>query len=243
MQPDKPSAANSKSLATLPSVTFCCGLGATVCIISAVLVSFGICAQVLVLTTLGLAVPGLLVGIIAALRIAGSFGQRPGMGFVYAGLSMCAIPLLLALVLPALSRPPDPPLHIACRAHMRSIGLALMLYAEENDVRYPTTTQWCDLILPYIDNERTYRCPAADRDARCSYALNVNLPAKLTAISGDMVILFESCPGWNQVGDLTNVVSDRHGKKGSDILFADGRIELVNAHELPKLRWTIDDTE
>ena len=167
MQPDKPSAANSKSLATLPSVTFCCGLGATVCIISAVLVSFGICAQVLVLTTLGLAVPGLLVGIIAALRIAGSFGQRPGMGFVYAGLSMCAIPLLLALVLPALSRPPDPPLHIACRAHMRSIGLALMLYAEENDVRYPTTTQWCDLILPYIDNQRTYRCPAADRDARC----------------------------------------------------------------------------
>lgn len=154
------------------------------------------------------------------------------------GMAMVCITVLFVVVFLSviIGSAPRLPAKIICKAHMRDIGIAFQLYAEENDGRLPTASQWCDLISPYVDGESRYQCPS-DRNARCSYALNKNLAAKLKETPLDMVVLFESHSGWNQTGGPETAVPDRH-KKGSNILFANGRVELVKPAELPSLQWT-----
>ncbi len=173
-----------------------------------------------------------LFAVFASIRIRKSARRPRGMALVYA-----ILPLVILFLFSIISnRPYTHPLHIICKSHMRAIGIVFQLYAEENDSRLPTASSWCDLISPYIDSESWYQCPS-DRNARCSYALNKNLPAKLKETPPDMVVLFESPPGWNQTGSYETAVPDRH-KKGSNILFANGRVELVKPAELPSLQWT-----
>ncbi|MFZ9023775.1 MAG: H-X9-DG-CTERM domain-containing protein, partial [Anaerohalosphaeraceae bacterium] len=60
-------------------------------------------------------------------------------------------------------------------------------------------------------------------------------------LPADLVLLFESAPSWNQVGGADDVVTDRHGKPGANIAFADGHVEFVKAEDIPILRWTVDE--
>ncbi|MHC4858232.1 MAG: H-X9-DG-CTERM domain-containing protein [Planctomycetota bacterium] len=71
--------------------------------------------------------------------------------------------------------------------------------------------------------------------------MNENIPADAGELPGDLVLLFESAPGWNQVGGADDVVTDRHGKPGANIAFADGHVEFVKAEDIPILRWTVDE--
>ena len=104
-----------------------------------------------------------------------------------------------------------------------------------------TTHDWCDA----LKDEPTFdiallRCNY-DKIGPCSYAMNENIPVDVNELPGDLVLLFESAPGWNQVGGVDDVVTDRHGKAGANIAFADGSVEFVEAEEIPKLRWTVED--
>ncbi|MHC4927349.1 MAG: hypothetical protein ACYTER_08475 [Planctomycetota bacterium] len=72
--------------------------------------------------------------------------------------------------------------------------------------------------------------------------MNENILADAEKLPEDLVILFEAAPGWNQVGGVDDVVTDRHGKPGANMAFADGRVEFVEAEDIPNLRWTIDDS-
>ena len=54
---------------------------------------------------------------------------------------------------------------------------------------------------------------------------------------GDMVFLFESVPGWNQVGTIALLRTDRHEIRGSYILFVDGTIEFVKSDDIEQLNW------
>ena len=64
-----------------------------------------------------------------------------------------------------------------------------------------------------------------------------------TDLPPDLVLLFESAPGWNQLGGVEDVVVDRHGKDipGANIAFADGRVRFVKAEEISNLRWQIEE--
>ena len=84
-----------------------------------------------------------------------------------------------------------------------------------------------------------YQCPI-DKIGPCSYAMNENIPDDANELPADLVILFEAAPGWNQVGGADDVVTDRHGKPGANIAFAAGRVEFVDAEDIPTLRWAID---
>ena len=71
--------------------------------------------------------------------------------------------------------------------------------------------------------------------------MNENIPADVEELPGDLVLLFESAPGWNQVGGTDDVVTDRHSRPGANIAFADGHVEFVEAEDIPNLRWTIEE--
>ena len=85
-----------------------------------------------------------------------------------------------------------------------------------------------------------YICPK-DLTGPCSYAMNENIPAGATELPDDLVIFFESAPGWNQTGGADDVVTDRHNKPGANIAFANGDVRFVDAEDIPNLRWTIEN--
>ena len=72
--------------------------------------------------------------------------------------------------------------------------------------------------------------------------MNENILADANELPSDLVIFFESAPGWNQTGGADDVVTDRHGENnpGANVAFADGHVEFVEAEDIPNLRWTME---
>jgi prepilin-type processing-associated H-X9-DG protein len=72
--------------------------------------------------------------------------------------------------------------------------------------------------------------------------MNENIPMDASELPGDLVLLFESAPGWNRTGGADDVVTDRHGENnpGANIAFTDGHVEFVKSEDIPALRWAVD---
>ena len=128
-----------------------------------------------------------------------------------------------------------------CASTIRQFVLGFLLYQEDHD-NWLDHKIWCDSLKPYIGvNDKYWTCPSS-KIGPCSYAMNENIPADAKELPPDLILLFESAPGWNRVGGPDDVVTDRHGKNnpGANIAFADGHIKFVNAEDIPHLRWTVD---
>jgi len=94
------------------------------------------------------------------------------------------IALLLAILLPSLNRARDQAKDVTCRNNLRQIGLAAMLYAEDNDNKIPRNGGfWIIRFMPYIggqsDQEKDYRkldvynCPKyPDKEQTVDYVIN-----------------------------------------------------------------------
>ena len=126
-----------------------------------------------------------------------------------------------------------------CHYRLRQTTIACLNYRNEK-VFWPSIESWNDSTKPYLEFEGAFRCPN-DKTSPCSYAINKNIPANANELPGDLVILFESTPGWNQAGGADDVVTDRHGKPGANIAFADGHVEFIKSEDIPTLRWTMEE--
>ncbi len=106
------------------------------------------------------------------------------------------------------------------------------------------SNNWSEQVQLWVDinkkNANYLQCPA-DKTGPCSYAMNEGIPEEAGKLPDDLVVLFESAPGWNAVGGADDVVTDWHKRAGANIAFADGRVEFVEADAIPNLRWTVDD--
>ena len=127
-----------------------------------------------------------------------------------------------------------------CGANLHRLGSAMKFYASENDDQYPTADKWCDLLLQpvqYIDTPQRFVCKSG-RGGRCNYAMNPN--AKPNSPS-HIVFLFESKPGWNQVGGAELLTTDNHKGKGCNILFNDCNVKFVKTKQLKELKWEVKE--
>ena len=104
---------------------------------------------------------------------------------------MAIIAVLSGLVTPALLNARRSAQAIHCLSNMRQIGLATMLFADENDDRFPRSQHsafahgeltWARALAPYLGStttgwrdlmKTTYRCPRDTRVNQLSYGLNV----------------------------------------------------------------------
>jgi prepilin-type processing-associated H-X9-DG protein len=128
---------------------------------------------------------------------------------------------------------------LVCMSHLKMLAMVCHMCHEENN-SWPDHKNWCDLLHQEWDIEMEgFQCPK-DLFGPCSYAMNDNIPADANDLPPDLVLLFESTPGWNQVGGADDVITDRHGKPGANIAFADGHVEFVKPETIPTLRWTIE---
>jgi len=127
--------------------------------------------------------------------------------------------------------------------NLHSLGIALEFYQIENDGKYPSEYKWCDLLKEY-DIEKEFICPADEiAGERCSYAMN---PYCKPNSPPDIVLLFESKPGWNRSGGPQLLNPNKHYKRnwlwgykipGCYILFNDKHVEFVYDKDFNDLKW------
>ncbi|MCS6831405.1 MAG: hypothetical protein NZ749_12290, partial [bacterium] len=122
-----------------------------------------------------------------------------------------------------------------CMQNLKALGMAVLLYTEDWDERYPPAHVWCDSIRPYTRSPEDFRCPAA-RHLQWGYAMNDQLDSlkveDLVAPS-ETVMLFDSTGGWNQAGGK-ELVARRHGET-ANFVFADGNVAY--RYRVDQLLW------
>ena len=203
---------------------------------------------ILAFFTCGLTIiPALICGIIALVKISGSRGSLKGtamaiIGIVLPVVVVPVIALLMAILMPALAQVRSQAHRIVCGTNLKGIGMAMMVYVQDNREEYPTPSQWSDLLIQYADvSEGQFICKGAETGP-CNYAMNANIEELGVKAPSDMVLIFESQPGWNQAGGPELLTTDNHQGKGANILFVDGHVEFVKAENISKLRWTADES-
>ncbi len=189
------------------------------------------------------ALPAVICGIVALVKISGSNGLLKGKGMAITGLVLPAVhliivPLLLAIFMPALSKVNDQAKTVVCKAHLRQLSLGVLMYADHNDGQFPTASKWGDLVLEYAGSDRElFRCLAGP-EGIYGYAFNRNLDSlKRDQVDPQTVMVFEADAVWNDAGDLDMAVLDRHPRPGCNVGFTDGHIEFVSAERIGELKW------
>ncbi len=126
---------------------------------------------------------------------------------------------------------------IVCLGNLRQLGLCLRIYAEEHEGRYPPAQRWCDVLVgeygEHEDLNKVFRCPG-DPKGPCSYAMNPNADPNS---DGNVVLLFESKPGWNQYGGPELLTMKNHKGQGCSVSLVDSSGRFVKADEVSQLKW------
>jgi prepilin-type processing-associated H-X9-DG protein len=189
------------------------------------------------------AIPAIILGIVSLVKISKSSGQLKGTGLAIASIALPVVLLPVALCfmgifIPAFGRARLIAFRFQCGANMSSLGRAMLIYANDYDDKFPTQTEWCDLLMKYADVPREgFRCKGAF-EGPCNYAMNKNVwNFSKRDTPPDMVVLFETHPGWNQVGGPEILTTDNHQGEGCNVLFADNHVEFVKTRDLDKLKW------
>jgi prepilin-type processing-associated H-X9-DG protein len=190
------------------------------------------------------AIPAIILGIVALGKIPNSAGRLQGTGLAIAGIAVpvVALPitaLLMGIMMPALARTRQIAFRMTCGTNLSALGKAMLVYAGDYDA-LPTPSDWCDLLVEHAGvAEESFRCRGAS-EGPCNYAMNENVQALGLAAPPDMVLLFETYPGWNQSGGPEILSIDNHGGDGCNVLFVDSHVEFVKTEKLDELRWTAE---
>ncbi|MBN2180657.1 MAG: DUF4190 domain-containing protein [Sedimentisphaerales bacterium] len=203
-----------------------------------------VCAILSIFTCLLTAIPAIIMGIVGLVKINKSAGRLKGSGMAIAGIivPVAAVPivaLLMGILMPALARSRMLAHKMVCGTNMRGLSLAMMLYVNDFD-SYPTPEKWCDLLIEQCEvTPLSFRCKGAP-EGPGNYALNENITGLGTSSQRDIVMLFETYPGWNQVGGPEILTTDNHQGQGCNVAFMDGHIEFVNPDDIKYLKWKRD---
>lgn len=189
------------------------------------------------------ALPAIIFGIVALVKIGKSGGQLKGKGLAITGLTLPTVAILLMLLLmPALSRVKAMAQQVICGVNMEGLAVSTIIYAQDNEHRFPTVEKWCDLLIEHTDVvEQSFHCPAG-LEQTFSYGFNSNLDGlTYDEVGPDVVMLFEIEGGRNVAGGPELLLADRHKGQGCNVVFVDGHLELVRIEDMDKLKWTVGD--
>lgn len=200
---------------------------------------------ILGLFTCGLtAIPGLIFGIVGLIKVKNSGGTLKGDGIAIAGIAVSGcflimLPLLAAMLLPALAAAKQRAQTINCVNNEKQLALAIRIYAGDNTNCFPPAATWCEAIQSKVPGS-VFRCPSANSASRCDYAFN----SALGGLSADKVNpytveLFESDAGWDASGGPETMLTRARHQNGRIyvVAFADGSVHEIRASELGNLRW------
>ncbi|HUT73747.1 MAG TPA: DUF4190 domain-containing protein [Armatimonadota bacterium] len=195
-----------------------------------------------------LALPGLILGIVALRQVNRSQGRLSGQGLAIAGVALSGVGIvvtvaILAFVLPTLYpvflRARGAATTASCLSQAKQVSLGALMYARDHDDKLPPAETWSDSLMPYVRDASTFVCPEAP-NLRSGYAYNRDLSNLTLGDIGDpprTVLIFESSLGWNGAGGAEALLSPPRHDGRNVVSFADGSVRLVRALEQAQLLW------
>lgn len=138
---------------------------------------------------------------------------------------------------------------LVCRRHLSELNTAISVHANpaydyRNDKRRSTghPLKWCDLLLGWHRSLELLICPAAKKGP-CSYAINKYALEVWEDIPQNVVKLFESKSGWNQIGGPELLGTNNHNGEGCNVLFGNNTVKFIKTEHLGELRWKVEEGE
>jgi len=210
----------------------------------------GLVLGILALLTFGItAIPGLVFGIIGLVQINNNKGRLRGRGMAIAGVICAGFSFLVSfLILPAVlfpvfARAQEQAKQATCLSNVKQISLAILMYADDYDGRYPLRANWADAVLPYNKNQEMFQCPKLPI-GEGGYAFNKAMAGAMKDGSSSdaafRVVVFESRPGKNVVGGQADMEARHMG--GLTVGYGDGhcnwrRPEMLR--ESDEVKWML----
>ena len=194
------------------------------------------------------AIPAVVLGIVALVKISKSAGQLKGSGLAITGIVIgpALVPifaLLMGIMMPALARVRQVSFRMVCGTNMSGLAKAMLIYANDYDNKFPTPSKWCDLLTEHCEVAPVSFCCKGAPEGPCNYAMNINVQELGTNAPPDMVLLFETQPGWNQAGGPEILSTDNHQGEGCNVAFVDSHVQFVRTKDLKNLKWTTRENE
>lgn len=197
--------------------------------------------------TAGLAgIAGLILGIVGLNKIRKSAGQLKGEGLAIAGIAVSStaiivIPILVAILLPALSNARQMARSTVAMSNARQLGLAFTLYANEYNDSLPVSESWPNMISRYVGDSNVISRSPYDHEAGRFFAMNASLKgSKLNRVRqpAQTVLLFECRSGSPATGGPELLPQFPRGPKGFIVGFVDGHVECVKPNGMSQLIWS-----
>jgi len=129
-----------------------------------------------------------------------------------------------------------------CGSQMHNLGTSMLAYINENDGRFPSADNWCNLLLEHTKaTADDFVCPASFWPS-FSYGFNKNLDGlRIGEVPPETVVLFEIEGGRNISGGPELLVDDRHYGNLTNVLFADFHVAFVKKERVKDLKWKVQD--
>ena len=186
---------------------------------------------------------GLILGIIAMVRVKNSGGKLSGNGLALAGIIVSTIflfmiPIFAAMLLPALAAAKQKAQTINCVNNEKQLALAVRIYSGDNGNHFPPAATWCDAINSTVGSSKVFQCPATTSGGRCDYAYNVKLDGlDASQVNPNTVMIFEADGGWNANGGPELMPGRARHSRTFVVAFADGSVQQLRENQLSTLRW------
>jgi hypothetical protein len=134
---------------------------------------------------------------------------------------------------------------IACMSNLKQQSAAFLMYAEDNDAKFPPAEKWTEAILPYVLKKQSsemerfaiFRCPngQAKKNGSFNYAMQDSLSGvsqQEIAAPENASLLFETSATQKNAHNNGNSFATPHSrqeKKFGGVAFTDGHVKMQPA--------------
>jgi len=176
------------------------------------------------------------IGILAILRIKKNKTAIRGNELVVMAIVLSLWGSHEAVMLPRVRRVSY---NMLCAKQMKNLGKAILIYSSDNNDKFPSASNWCDLLIKHADiTEEQFMCGDSFWPI-FSYGFNKNISnVHINDVPPDTVVLFEIEGGRNVSGGAELMNIDKHGSS-SNVLFVNFHVLVVQQNEADDLKWEV----
>jgi len=193
------------------------------------------------------AIAGLILGIIALCVISKRAEQLKGKALAIAGIVVSAITivilpfiaLMMAILMPVLTHTKMQARTSVSLNQAKQICIAMIMYCDENDGRFPPADNWPAALAPYLGDTKILESPFAPHTGR-AWAMNAYLDGRRIRdikMPHRTVLIFEAGPASPPAGGRELLPHRPRGRGAYVIGFVDSHVEIVRPENLGRLIW------